>query len=762
MKMQKGTLVLLLLSLNLSAQDQSDNSNIGLGGFGGNGGFGEAPTIECPKTISQWETLRLDMTTNKKNLFTSQVKSSEGENFNPMQDPRSGGGMMMGFGMNPNDFDPKKFPDQVFVDNPAKAKIQFCLDKEKFDKDKQLQVLKCMGRMPGMEPLIDPKDTKDYYNANKPIFEQSSVMSSDGKTPKITFRDPIMNDPDMYRKIDHPKTRDQAIKDLRAKVKKLGGEVFYDESAIGRGGFGRVEVMIPGKDGCDRHYSIQTAAPDDKSETPSGIKRLPVATVCMKDPFTGKKLDKPAGFLMFYDRNFPQSGEPDNQFGSNYPEEGIFPSKGFQTMHQGATNCKTCHVTPYLPFVGDSDKLPEADRDGFNKIKKRSNSVYPVQSWGMVREEDGQKYISEFFKNTDRGAVYGPTDSEIRDDVLNHCLQGREDIRSKIKKAMDCQSCHNGVVREVLTDSPIQDGGGIITGGTFSKYIMGKGMYAKHAMPPENKLDEDERRILASCLESELRGVQKFPVDNPLGHPEVIVEGNMAKWQKEISCTPMPENEDSDQCEDCPPKMDVHDDLHSNELFNISEITTNEGMVYVLPKDNSGADPEGNFGEMNLSLTELHDKEGNTQGFKRPVFSGICVEFCRPSSFNVMTDENGEFKEVVPEQGMYGLQVYDPDASGQHRTLNEDEVKILNNFIKEKLAEAKEDGGLFIKELIEQVGAEKLKNKHKVDGLSGATYVEDGNKRLQLPKELKGGFNTVATALLYAYDTQVEVKNLKK
>lgn len=64
--------------------------------------------------------------------------------------------------------------------------------------------------------------------------------------------------------------------------------------------------------------------------------------------------------------------------------------------------------------------------------------------------------------------------------------------------------------------------------------------------------------------------------------------------------------------------------------------------------------------------------------------------------------------------------------------------------------------------LIEQVGAEKLKNKHKVDGLSGATYVEDGNKRIQLPKELKGGFNTVATALLYAYDTQVEVKNLKK
>jgi hypothetical protein len=231
MKLQKGTLVslLLLLSLNLSAKDLSkdegtvdDNgtssvipgvgnaSNIGFDGFGAKE---EAPIIECPTTIAQWEKLRMDMTTNKKNLFfMSQVKSSKGEKFNPSQDPRSMPfDEFSGQFMHQQNFDPTNFPNQVFVDNPAKAKIQFCLDKEKIDKNKQLQVLKCMGRMPGMEPLIDIKDSREYYNANKPIFEQSSVMSSDGKTPKITFRDPIMNDPDMYRKIDHPKTRDQAI-----------------------------------------------------------------------------------------------------------------------------------------------------------------------------------------------------------------------------------------------------------------------------------------------------------------------------------------------------------------------------------------------------------------------------------------------------------------------------------------------------------------------------------------------------------------------
>ena len=776
MKKLTGILSLLLLSFSLYSQDVdkpiedngespvipgvglSENSGFGQA-FGGIGGWGgEVPTLDCPTTVEEWNTFKDKMASNQGSLQFSQVKSADGEVFNPMQDPRFmiGGFMGDGFGGQMS-FDPKNFPEgTVFSKNPTKDKLQYCIDKGKFDEDQRLQISKCMSRVPEVEPLIDPQDSRAYYEQNKPIFEQSSTMSKDGKTPKITLRDPIMNDPDMYRKIDHPQTRDQAIKDLRAKVQKLGGEVFYDESAIG-GGFGRVEVMIPGKDGCDRHYSIQTAAPNDNSPTPSGIKNLPVATVCMKDPFTGKKLDKPAGFLMFYDRNYPQEGDPKTLgVASEYPEEGIFPSQSFNTMHSGATNCKSCHVTPYLPFVGDSNKLPKEDKVGFDKIKKRSNSLYPTQTWAMVREEDGQKYIAEFFDNTDRGPLYGASESENRDEVLNHCLEGNEKIRSKIKKAMDCQSCHNGVTREFLT------GGDGIEGSTFAQYIRGEGMYAKHAMPPENELDESERRILIRCLDSELNGVQNWEESNPDGSsPKIVVEGNVSKWKKAVSCIPTPKSEDSDECEDCPSKMDVHDDLHSNELFNISEISTGEGMVYVLPKDNSGADPEGNFGEMNLSLTELHKEDGSISGYKRPVFSGICVEFCSPSEFDVVTDEKGEFVGVNPT-GMSGLQIHDETSNSKHRSLNPDEVKVLNNFIKEKLAQAKEDGGLFIKQLIEEVGAEKLKNKHEVDAVSGATYVKRGDKKMQIPKELKGGFNTVATALLYAYDTQVEVKNLKK
>jgi hypothetical protein len=189
------------------------------------------------------------------------------------------------------------------------------------------------------------------------------------------------------------------------------------------------------------------------------------------------------------------------------------------------------------------------------------------------------------------------------------------------------------------------------------------------------------------------------------------------------------------------------------DLAKVNTIDSEEGKVHILEGDTSGADPEGNFNSFNLTI--LESKENNAiKGYKRPIKGGICTETCNPSDFIIVTDSEGNFTHVEPSEPR-GLQTYG------HKKMSEMQIKALNKFIAKEIQKAEASGNLSIKNIIGDLGHKKLQEQKQIDAISGATKIIHEREQLVIPQELKGSFNTVVTVLLYAYDTETHVRNIK-
>jgi hypothetical protein len=234
--------------------------------------------------------------------------------------------------------------------------------------------------------------------------------------------------------------------------------------------FGRVLIVLPGKK-FDQWFMI--SRPTD--ELDGGLKEGGAFSLVsvQKQSASGEELNQPVvrfqDFWRVWDKGKPQI--------STRLAEG-----------RGLENCYRCHKTGVLGLNPKPDFKPASLIPGTPGPKL-------VDEINLIAKKYGNSRVDQIDSRA-FGPAIGPVGAQSRDDsFFKSCAKDlSRDSYPRIRKAMDCASCHDGNTKGIL-NWPM----GLEDVKIFSTFTRDR-------MPPHSKLTPDEKLALTQCLLTEYYG----------------------------------------------------------------------------------------------------------------------------------------------------------------------------------------------------------------------------------------------------------------
>jgi len=363
----------------------------------------------------------------------------------------------------------------------------------------------CMAPMERIARAMNPRSTP--YQSGFTLKDEEYYESKRLEYPAMFELPPVMRDPEFLKKLRSTWTRNSTLQKWIAKFQKTmpgfqalkyTSRVLPNQEAIA--------FLRPGDD-FDQWFHFIV-----------GIDEILVVSIQKRD---GKHqlLDRPR---VYYNEFHFIEDEKDTPFpvGKHdlYNSKLKFTDLASKSMHSKPMSCHQCHRTGAMPLV------PVAG----SKLITLNKGTDPVKqlAWFNDRVADTANAVSDSIDVQGFGPSLGEFNPKQRTDQFVVRCSGNPQLSKtslvKIKKAMNCSSCHDGDLvgaldYPVLTDD--STAAGIRVAETFIK--------SGH-MPPGENLSTEERDALFECLIYEYYGGFKAKRFNQNPNPGTFLRSLLA------------------------------------------------------------------------------------------------------------------------------------------------------------------------------------------------------------------------------------------